>query len=266
MDLQTPKCSSGIPITNCFPGPCQQVPPECPSGSADGPLIAPRDSWNCPQPPSKYHPRTASLKPRRNLPNSPCPVAQLRPPSSQCPGSDLLGSFSILTVISVPRLSRTVSYLFPSILSPLVIFSWGHGSQIWAPAPQYCPSLSDTWPLRAFCPSPPPEAASPLFSPYQSCQGLRPPLPMPSLRAPAQPSYIYLSHYALPHYQFPNPSLVALLDVTQVIVSCSELCALKGAAPAVIPYGLCASLSIFPSFSWLHPNFPHLVLCYFSFL
>lgn len=62
---------------------------------------------------------------------------------------------------------------------------------------------------------------------------------MPSLTTPAHPSCISLSQCSLPHYHFANPPPVVLLDMAQVIVSYSELCVLKGAALAVVPYSQC---------------------------
>lgn len=104
--------------------------------------------------------------------------------------------------------------------------------------------------LRTF---PGPEVVSPAFSPYQSCQGL-----------PSSPPFAFPEehcHKLSPHSHFPNRLPVSLLDVAQVTVSNSKHCALKGASLM-----LCAFLSIFQSFLWLHPNFPYGVLWYFSFL
>lgn len=87
------------------------------------------------------------------------------------------------------------------------------------------------WALRTSCSSPAPEVASPLFSPYWSCQGL-----------PSSPSC------AFPEGHFPNLPPVALLDMAQVAVSNSELSALKGVSLMVIPCSQCV-----PSSASSHP-------------
>lgn len=132
-----------------------------------------------------------------------------------CPGS------------AAPCLSSFLPY------SPPGIFSWNRGSQSWAPAPQCCPWLSDIWALKTNCSSPPPEAASPLFSPFSPHARVARASPLPSLCLPWVPLH---SPSLSPCHTVPSPIVTFLTPVLwHKSLSCIQSSLLGKVQPSLLP-------------------------------